>query len=375
MELPDLEAALPQRSLELRGMSHSAIHSSTDTAMGQDRSQHDGLYSQILQDRRAEGEEPSDNDEFYSSYDVERVAINGFPAVAAYHARYPNTRICRSFNHLNQELLLRYESQLTYLHGALADLNVESTKRSEPGDRGDRKSVPFDKQTFISRCLQAPDPLSLVQSPGDVKGLGVDPEQRRVRIEAMRENLVANIERIFGNYQNRVNWQYELKKFPRVSPKVHRRMFRYLKKTKGIDSDGLDYLRANDDFIYGDADPIYERFHSLFIKFYTAFISIVKFLSCGTFFTNGPFRSESWKEKRVRLLIRLLIALSSTVSLLGPVGILLLAAPRKGISLLVVFLSSIVFAFILLAFEIRLSQTLLGVAAYNAVLVVFLSPP
>lgn len=33
-----------------------------------------------------------------------------------------------------------------------------------------------------------------------------------------------------------------------------------------LEPDVLDYLRASDDFIYADADPLYERFHALLVS-------------------------------------------------------------------------------------------------------------
>ncbi|KAI0423382.1 hypothetical protein F5Y09DRAFT_350597 [Xylaria sp. FL1042] len=164
------------------------------------QSKHDGLYSQILKDWRADGEEPSSDDELYESYDIDQVAVKGFPSVAAYHATFPNTRICRSFDYPNQRLILTYQYQLTCLVGALADLDVESATKSEtPGEKGSQP-VPFDKEKFISRCLQSPDYMSLVQIPQKREGSEEDEQEKRDRIEAMRENLIANMERIFDKY-------------------------------------------------------------------------------------------------------------------------------------------------------------------------------
>lgn len=71
---------------------------------------------------------------------------------------------------------------------------------------------------------------------------------------------------------NRINWQYELRKFPRASTNTHDKVFKHLQSTSGLDPDALDYMRAHDDFIYADADPLYERFHSFLIYIRTAFV-------------------------------------------------------------------------------------------------------
>ncbi|KAI1345946.1 hypothetical protein F5Y01DRAFT_308674 [Xylaria sp. FL0043] len=295
--------------------------------MEEGQSKHDGLYAQIL---------------------AEQVSVNGFPSIAAYHATYPNTRICRSFDYLNQRLLLHNQYQLTCLLGALADLDIES-----------RQPFPFDKEKFISRCMQTPDQISLVQLP---KG-------------PMRENLLANMERILDKYCSRVSWQNELRNFPRVSTKIHSKFFNMIKKKNGLAPAALDYFRANDDFIYADPDPLYERFHSMILHIRGAFIKSVRFLSCNRFWADGGSPGSSvWSARTVQILVRSLMVLSSSALLL-PLGILYLKMPRKEVAFLVVALSALAFGFALTTFNYRMSYVLLALAAYLAVLVAFLSNP
>ncbi|KAI1283948.1 hypothetical protein F5Y07DRAFT_407494 [Xylaria sp. FL0933] len=238
--------------------------------MEKGQSKHDGLYAQILADWRADGVEPTSDDETYDSCDVEQVSVNGFPSIAAYHATYPNTRICRSFDYLNQRLLLHHQYQLTCLLGALADLDVEGATKSETEGEKGSQPLPFDKEKFISRCLQSPDQVSLVQLPKIREKNEEGEEGKKERMEAMRENLGkygAHIGQIL-----RVSWQNELRNFPRVSTKIHGKFFNMIKKKNGLAPAALDYFRANDDFIYADPDPLYERFHSVILHIRGAFI-------------------------------------------------------------------------------------------------------
>ncbi len=69
------------------------------------------------------------------------------------------------------------------------------------------------------------------------------------------------------------------------------------------------------------------------------------------------------------------MVISSSTLVLAPVGILYLKVPQKEIAFLVVALFGLTFAFTLIAFDNRMSHVLLGLAAYSAVLVVFLSIP
>ncbi|KAJ3574338.1 hypothetical protein NPX13_g4395 [Xylaria arbuscula] len=303
-----------------------------------------------------------------------RVVVSGFPAIAAFQAKYPNTRTCRSFTYATQRLLVECEGKLTCLVGALADLDAKTATKSNTGGGGSGQPVPFNREDFIRRCLNSPDQLSLVQVPVEGERSKESDSQKRARTEAERENLMANFERILEHYRNHVNWQYGLNKFPRASPKTHARMFKHLKDTMGLQPDALDYLRAGDDFMYPDADPTHERFYFFLIDVRTAFIAIFKFLGCGRLLKNGsiPFLTGVWREKRVRLLVISLLALFAVALLLGPVGILYLVEPRKEIAFLIMVLSDIAFAFILLALEIRLHHAFLGLAACTAVLVAVL---
>ncbi|KAI0913836.1 hypothetical protein F4823DRAFT_640379 [Ustulina deusta] len=288
----DLEAAVPQRPLELHDSSQFLAQPLGSPAAKPKRPKHDGLYSQILKDRREDGQEPTADDEFYDSYDVEQITVNGFPSIAALHARYPNTRTCRSFDYLNQRLTITYQYQLTCLLGALADLDVEDATKSETQGEKGSQPVPFDKEKFISRCLRSADQTTLVQIPSRGEGCEEDEGQKKDRVGAMRENIIANMERILEKYctaipvpfapsfprlanpprGSRVSWQYELRKFPRASAKTHCKLFKEIKEKSGLDPDALDYLRADDDFIYADADPLYERFYSLLIDVRAAFV-------------------------------------------------------------------------------------------------------
>lgn len=125
----------------------------------------------------------------------------GFPTIAAFHAKYANTRTCRAFHFLTQRLTTLYQCQLTCLLGALVNLDVEgATTIGVQGEDGSQPAL-FDTDKFISRCLQSPDQVSLVQAPA--RGSSIceeDEQQKKDRIDAMRENLVANIERIFDKY-------------------------------------------------------------------------------------------------------------------------------------------------------------------------------
>jgi hypothetical protein len=72
-------------------------------------------------------------------------------------------------------------------------------------------------------------------------------------------------------------------------------------------------------------------------------------------------------------LVKILMVVASSTLVLTPVGLLYLATPVKAVSFLIVALFGLVFAFTLIGFDNRMSHVLLGLAAYYAVLVVFLS--
>ncbi|KAI1188670.1 hypothetical protein F5B17DRAFT_451523 [Nemania serpens] len=371
----DTEPGVPLRHLEPLSNSHTQTRPLKTPTIEQQRPRHDGLYSQILDSRLGSGPELTGEDEFYTNYDIDKVVVRGLPSIAAFHAKYANTRTCRAFHYPTQWLTTRYQSQITCLLGAIASLDAEGAARGGvEGERG-RQPTPFDKENFISRCLRSPDQTSLIQVPTREEGCEEDEVQKKNRIDAMRENLAANLERLLDKYCNRVNWQYDLRKFPRASTNTHDRIFKHLQKKSGLDPDALDYMRAHDDFIYADADPLYERFHSFLIYIRTAFVKSVRFLSRGRVFPDenaAPFGRGAYSARAVRLWVQCLMVITCSTLLLTPVGILYLDEPEKVASFLIVALFGVLFAFTLLAFESRMSHVLLGLAAYYAVLVVFL---
>ncbi|RWA04281.1 hypothetical protein EKO27_g10825 [Xylaria grammica] len=365
-----LETGIPLGPLGPSGGGHLPAQPLGNATANKQRREHGGLYSRILEDRQADGRELTPEDEFYRSYDIEKVAVNGFPSIAAFHTMYPNTRTCRAFKFPNYMLITRYESQIQCLIDALVDLESKGARKdgSQP--------VPFDKEKFISRCLRSPDQISLVKVPVRDEEREEDEEQKNERIEAMKENLYANLERILDKYFKQVNRQCELERFPQASTRTHRKLFKHIKSNiSGLDAEALDYLRAEDDFIYAEGDPLYERVHNFVIYFRAAFVKTVRFISCNRLLIDGhiPFGSGYYSVQRIALAIKSLTLIFNTILFLLPVGILYLGKPGKAMAFLVVAVFCVFFGLTLIAFGNGTDRVLLGSAAYGAVLVVFLS--
>ncbi|GAW12972.1 hypothetical protein ANO14919_023470 [Xylariales sp. No.14919] len=366
----DLETGIPLGPLGPGSGGHLPAQRLRNATANKQLRKHGGLYSRILEDRQADGRELTPEDEFYGSYDIEKVAVSGFPSIAAFHTMYPNTRTCRAFKYPNYMLITRYESQIQCLIDALVDLDSKGARKdgSQP--------VPFDKEKFISRCLRSPDQISLIKIPVRDEEREEDEEQKNECIEATREYLYANLERILDKYSKLVNRQYELGKFPRASAKTHGKLFKHIKSNiSGLDTEALDYLRAEDDFIYAEGDPLYERVYNFVIYLRAAFVKTVRFISCNRLLIDGriPFGSGYYSVQRIGLAIKSLMLISNTILLLLPIGILYLGDPRKTIAFLVVAVFCVFFGLTLIAFGNEMERVLLGSAAHGAVLVVFLS--
>ncbi|KAI0858655.1 hypothetical protein F4860DRAFT_485710 [Xylaria cubensis] len=370
----DVEAGIHLRTLGPRDSSRPQLQRLNNTNIDQQNPRHDGLYSKVLRDRQANGEESTPEDEFYGSDEIEKVTVKGFPSIAAFHTRYANMRICRAFDAVTQRLMTIYQCQLTCLLGALVDLDAESATRSPASGQQGSQPTPFDKEKFISRCLRSPDQISLVKVPtrdGGNEGNEEDDEQRKQRIDAARENLLANIERIFDKYRDQINWQDSLRKFPRVSSNIHKRLFKHIKSMEGLDPDVVDYLRAYDDHIYADADPLYERFHTFLVYVRGAFVRSVKYLSFKTVFATEDvsFWKGAYNEQEIMIFVKILMVLACSTLLLVPIGIIYLLEPGKAVSYVIVALFDLLFSSTLIAFENSMSHVLLGVVAYFAVFV------
>jgi len=73
------------------------------------------------------------------------------------------------------------------------------------------------------------------------------------------------------------------------------------------------------------------------------------------------------------MISKFLMLILSSLLVKVPVGILYLAEPNKLFSYAVVVISGVIFTMVLLVFEKRMNHLLIGIAAYYAVLVGFLS--
>ncbi|KAJ2993691.1 hypothetical protein NUW58_g1762 [Xylaria curta] len=379
----DIEAGIHLTPLEPHSGGRLRVQTSGNTSIEPKKPRHDGLYARILGDRLINGEELTSEDEFYGSHDVEKVTAKGFPSIAAFHSNFANTKICRTFDYVTAMLMTRYQTQITCLLGALAELDAEEGTQS----------APFDKEEFISRCLHPPDQRPSVQVPTEEEGIDRDEEKKKKRIDAARENIFENLGRVIRRYrmsllylallptssadvseEKLITWQSGLGKLPRVSADTHKRLFNHIRSMDGIESDSLDFFRAYDDFIYPDGDTLYERFYTFLAYVRKALVKSVRFLSCKTIFADGgaSFGRGAYGEQTIRRFVKLAMAITSSTLILTPVGVLYLCQPGKVVSFLVVFVSELAFTFTLLAFDTQMSHVLVGIAAYSAVLVTFL---
>ncbi|KAI8623708.1 hypothetical protein F5Y19DRAFT_491998 [Xylariaceae sp. FL1651] len=288
------------------------------------------------------------------------VPKNGFRSIAAMHVRYPNTSTHRTFRYPTQMLLSYYECQLSLLLDELDKIDTEIDRaKNEP----QWQQFLFDKNEFIRRCLQNPNQLSICEPP------------KEGNLLAKRENLVANLNHIFKEYQDLFRWELDTHKFSRVSWKTQYYLAEHMKDFFGDDKSAVDYLRAIGDFVYTDIDPPIERLQHLILATTGWLGDCVRYLCCGTLLSSKGHTRQRVKYSRVHFhwLLKALIGLVSSALVLAPVGILFLGNLSKPISFVVVVIFGLAFTIIMLAFEQPTSHLLVGLAAFYAVLVAFLS--
>ncbi|KAI3321805.1 hypothetical protein HD806DRAFT_536896 [Xylariaceae sp. AK1471] len=278
---------------------------------------------------------------------------NGFSSVAAMHVQYPNTNTHRAFRIASQRLLTSFECQIT----CLLD-EVDKIDSQEP------LGFPFDKHQFIRRCMQSPNQGSLCEPPKEVGDL-----------ITKREYLLANIDCIFKKYRDLLHWEHDTNKFSRVSWKTHRHLADHIKESFPGDQSTLEYLRAMDDFIYADPNPPLERFQHLLLVTGNWLARLLRWLFCGTLRPRqGHSRQRvDYLEASFKVISNGLLAVIGSVLVLVPVGLLYLGHLGKPYSFLVVVLFGLTFTGLMLAFEPRTGHFFVGIAAYYAVLVAFLS--
>ncbi|KAI0840119.1 hypothetical protein F5Y06DRAFT_248513 [Hypoxylon sp. FL0890] len=305
--------------------------------------------------------------DFYTDEDVLKRSPTGWPALVATKMYYPNHSSYRAFGPSTHAILTFYEQKLDCIANKLDEINFEDSQdKDEP-----LRSLPFDRERFLDRCRQGIGHLPI--QPPESKASQLDRAMER-------ENLMTCQGIIIREYFTLLHMLYDNKKFARVSQRAHERHFDFARDYQGLSNEALASMRYIDDLIYPNPDYIFQRFEYLLYTKARWVTDLLKHVCCLFCSDTLPSSSEAddplvaYSLRPFELFFKGFLALGNLTLLIIPVSLLYLEMGwTRTQYLIVVAVSSAAFAFAMALFEPRTAHLLVGLSAYFAVLVTFLS--
>ncbi|KAI0885163.1 uncharacterized protein GGS22DRAFT_188454 [Annulohypoxylon maeteangense] len=301
--------------------------------------------------------------EFYTDEDVQNNSSKGWPSMAATQADFPNRRSQRIFRASTQQVLTWYQQRIHCIDNRLDEMNFEDSE----AEGKPLRSLPFDQKKFLARCIQGVGHL-----PPDLGSGELDRATQR-------DNLIESKESLLRRYFELLHRSYDNMKFPRVSRRAHQSLFDHVRAYDKLDNEALAFMRYIDDFISDAPDPIFQKFESILYpesEWVNETLKRICSIFCGnTSQSSEPGDTHMYLRLRSFTIFTKTLLVLSCLSLVAiPVSLLYLQTQwSRGAYLIVVIISSGIFAIIMSIFEPRTSYMFVGLAAYVAVLVSFIS--
>ncbi|KAI1103531.1 hypothetical protein F4804DRAFT_333180 [Jackrogersella minutella] len=320
------------------------------------------MFDKVIDARR---QTRSKDYDFYTDEDVKNYSPRGWPSIAATQMYFPNFNSQRVFGSSTQQVLTSYQQKLHCIEDELDDMNFRDNEHEDKP----LTSLPFDPKQFIARCTQGIGHL-----PTEPPRSGTGELDNLTK----KDNLIISQGILLREYLTLLGMHFENGKFPRVSRAAHEAHFDTARYVEGLNNQALAYMRYIDDFVCTGPDYVFQRFESLL---YTRprFMKFLGRICC--LFCRGTLSSSDTNDSRVvyslrpfELFFKVLIVLGNLSLLIIPVSLLYLKTDwTRGGYLTIVAVSSSLFAIVMAIFESRTAHLLVGLAAFYAVLVTFLS--
>ncbi|KAI1654060.1 hypothetical protein F4813DRAFT_372027 [Daldinia decipiens] len=292
----------------------------------------------------------------------------GWPSIAATQLYYPNFSIHRRFSYLLHRVLIDQETKLAYLENELEKLD----KKDKENDADRLNSLPFDPETLLASHTPAQaqyQPTSIQTSPTTSKA---GKEQKKTNEDNRWDDkdliLESAISRL-KNYHELLLLGKETQNLPRISRREHRAFYDEVESRHTLfDASAYQFLYPNDDFVTTNTDRVHHYFERLIYG-----DTPIKKLIKGIFGrTDENFNLEI--DNRILVVaFKVLVVFTSGLLLLSPVAILLLVNLSRSLSFVVVVVFSFAFVAALTCLKSNWDTILVGLSAYMAVLVTFLS--
>ncbi|KAI1075825.1 hypothetical protein F5B20DRAFT_594626 [Whalleya microplaca] len=324
----------------------------------------------------------SEVDDFYTDEDLRNHSPRGLPSAAATQMYFPNFNSHRGFDSLTHRVLDHMAMKIWCIEDKIDKMDIED----ETAGGQALRSLPFNREQFIARCLRG---TGLSSGP---PGPDVDLPDRVTQ----KDNLVISSEIMLRDYFSLLHQHHATRKLAKVSRRALEVHFRTMRDFQGLDNEACAFMRYMDDFVTTEPDHIFQRFESLLYTL-PRVVTFIKNLS--SLFHRTRTRSPSSTSSPTNTLpltqpptptpssdlplelslrgferaFRLLLGMAGLLLLLPPISVLYLAELSKPGYFAVVVACAGVFVVALTAIEERSGHFLVGLCTYFAVLVTFLS--
>ncbi|KAI0129200.1 hypothetical protein F4776DRAFT_627826 [Hypoxylon sp. NC0597] len=315
----------------------------------------------------APSEESLGHSKFRSDSNIKNAAPKGWPSIAATQMYYNNFNLHRRYSYLMQRILVDQETKLAYLETKLEELDKEDEARL--------KSLSFDPDRLLTTCARAPAQAQSATTQSE------PPTSRTEEQEEHREEynpwndkdllLEATMPRL-KSYIELLQLDKEMQKLPQISRREHKAFYDEIRRY--LDKSACQFLYPNEDFVTTVTDRVHQYFEALVYGDSPIMSHIKRFIGRVHNNHSQDHAAAIEIDKRlVIILLKVIVAFASGVLLLSPVAILFLGNLTKVGSFGVVVGFMFLFVAVMSWLNTNWYTILVGLSAYMAVLVTFLS--
>ncbi|KAL7625510.1 hypothetical protein AAE478_004730 [Parahypoxylon ruwenzoriense] len=313
---------------------------------------------------------------FLTDFDITNTAPKGWPSFAAIQMYRPNFSIHRRFSCLMQRVLIDQETKLAYLENKIEELDREDDRGKVPR----LKSLPFDPDRLLATYARAraqPTAAQGIPSGTDKKDGQEEQEEKDKQWEDKDLLLEAVVARL-KTYLELLQLDKEMQKLPRISRREHKVLYNEIRKYHIPDGPAHQFLYPKDDFITTIADGVHQYFEGflygknpIISSSYKRIKRLIGRIDKGKNRDHPPVIEIN--KRLFVVLIKVIVAFTSGVLLLSPIAILFLVDLSRAQSFGVVVSFLFLFVAVMSSLNTNWDTILVGLSAYMAVLVTFLS--
>ncbi|KAI8966123.1 hypothetical protein F5Y11DRAFT_213877 [Daldinia sp. FL1419] len=304
----------------------------------------------------------------YKDVDIINAPLYGWPYVAATQFYYRNFSIHRSFKYLRHRCLLDQESKIAYLEKRLKDLD----KSDKENNTGRLTSLPFDPDTLLFGHTRAQAYFQSTSIPTPPTTSKVDDRQQGERDQYSpwqdKDLVMEAIKKECYSYMKFILHDQEMEKLSHVSAKTHKAFHREVAEYSRLDESASQFLHSEEDFVSTYTDQAHQYFEGLLYKDKSPDDADVPDHN-----TQDTNYIRGINNQIFVIILKTLVVFVSGGLLICPMAILFLVNLSRVWSFVVVVFFNFAFGAVLVYQNYKLETILVGLSAYMAVLVTFLS--